>query len=99
MPTLSFHAPGPVARSIRAAAKKRGQKVSRFLLASAEAAAAAEPVSGLARELEKLAIDSMALTALHQSQARAKELGLDKMTPAQIRAEIKASRRERHVPA
>ena len=96
MPTLPFHAPAPVARASRAAAKKRGQKVSRFLLTSAETAAAAEPVSGLARELEKLAIDSMALTALHHSQVRARELGLDKMTPAQIRAEIKASRRERH---
>ena len=95
MPTLSFHAPAPVARAIRAAAKKRGQKVSRFLLASAEAAAAGEPVFGLGRELEKLAIDSMALTALHRSQARAKELGLDKMTPARITAEIKAARRER----
>jgi len=83
-----------VARAIRAAAKKRGQKVSRFLLASAESAAVADPISGLARELEKLAIDSMALTALHRSQTRAKELGLDEMTPAQIRKEIKASRRE-----
>ena len=99
MPTLSFHAPAPVARAIRSAARKRGQKVSRFLLTSAEAAAAAEPVSGLARELEKLAIDSMALTALRHSQTRARELGLDKMTPAQIRAEIKASRRERHARA
>lgn len=99
MPTLSFHAPAPVARAIRTAARKRGQKVSRFLLASAEAAAKAEPVSGLARELEKLAIDSMALTALHQSQARARELGLDRMTPAQIKAEIKASRRARHPQA
>lgn len=99
MPTLSFHAPAPVARAIRTAAKKRGQKVSRFLLASAEAAAAAEPVSGLARELEKLAIDSMAVTALQRSQARASELGLDKMTPTQIRAEIKASRRDRHARA
>jgi len=95
MPTLSFHAPAPVAKAIRTAAKKRGQKVSRFLLESAENAASAEPVSGLGRELEKLAIESMALTALHRSQARASDLGLDKMTPAQIRTEIKASRRER----
>jgi phage terminase Nu1 subunit (DNA packaging protein) len=95
MPTLSFHAPAPVARAIRAAAKQRGQKVSRFLLASAEAAVTTEPVSGLARELEKLAIDSMAQTALQRSQARAKELELDRMTPARIRAEIMAARRER----
>ncbi|MCC6415215.1 MAG: hypothetical protein IT582_04840 [Opitutaceae bacterium] len=99
MPTLSFHAPAPVVRAIRAAAKKRGQKVSRFLLASAETAVTAEPVSGLARELEKLAIDSMALTALHRVQARAKETGLDKMTPREITALIKRSRRERRASA
>lgn len=99
MPTLSFHAPAPVARAIRAAAKKRGQKVSRFLLTSAETAAAAEPVSGLARELEKLAIDSMALTALHQVRTRAKETGLDNMTPREITAVIKRTRHERRTGA
>jgi hypothetical protein len=88
-----------VAKIIRTAAKKRGQNVSRFLLTSAEAAASSEPVSGLARELEKFAIDSMAITALQRVQARAKETGFDKMTPREITALIKRSRRERRTKA
>jgi len=95
MPTLTFHAPAHVARAIRAAAMKRGQRVAQFLLTSAEAAAAAESEPGPICDLEKLAIDGMAFAALRASQDRARALGLDKMTPAQIRATIKVSRRER----
>ncbi|HWZ95696.1 MAG TPA: ribbon-helix-helix protein, CopG family [Opitutaceae bacterium] len=36
MPTLSFHAPESVARKIRAAAKRRGIPVSRFIKEAAE---------------------------------------------------------------
>ena len=92
MATLSFHAPAPVARKVRAAAKKRGVKVSRYLLSVAEQASDGAPVSGLGRELEKLAIDGMALAAAGRIRARAAVFGADKLTPAQIRAAIKASR-------
>lgn len=95
MPTLSFHAPSAIARKVRSAARKRGIPVSRFLRETAERAADGEPVSGLGRELEKLAIDSMALASLARVRARAAATGLDKMTPAQITAEIKAARRAR----
>jgi len=69
--------------------------MSRFLRESAEQAANGEPVSGLGRELEKLAIDSMAIASLARTRARAKAFGLDRMTPVQITAEIKATRRAR----
>ena len=95
MATLSFHAPAGTARRIRSAARKRGVPVSRFLRESAERATAGEPLSGLGRELEKLAIDSMALAALARIRARAATTGLAKMTPAQITAVIKATRRAR----
>ena len=95
MPTLSFHAPAPVARAIHAPARKRGMKVSRFLRESAVAAIAAAPKSGLTREFEKLAIDSLALTALHRVKSRAKAAGLDKLDSRQITAVIRQSRRER----
>ena len=95
MATLSFHAPTATARKIRTAARKRGIPMSRFLRETAERAADGEPVSGLGRELEKLAIDSMAIVALERTRAKAKALGLDQMTPAEITAEIKAARRER----
>jgi hypothetical protein len=95
MATLSFHAPTATARKIRTAARKRGLPMSRFLRETAERAAADEPVSGLGRELEKLAIDSMAIVALDRIRARAAATGLDKMTPAQITAVIKATRRVR----
>ena len=95
MATLSFHAPAATARKIRTAARKRGLPMSRFLRETVERAADGEPVSGLGRELEKLAIDSMAVASLARTRARAKALGLDRMTPAQITAEIKAARRER----
>jgi hypothetical protein len=36
MPTLSFHAPEKLARQVRAAARKRGLPVSRFLKIAAE---------------------------------------------------------------
>ena len=36
VPTLSFHAPEKLARQVRAAARKRGQPVSRFLKEAAE---------------------------------------------------------------
>lgn len=95
MATLSFHAPAATARKIRNAARTRGLPMSRYLRETIERAADGEPVSGLGRELEKLAIDSMAITSLAKTRARAKALGLDRMTPAQIIAEIKATRRAR----
>jgi hypothetical protein len=95
MATLSFHASATTARKIRTAARKRGIPMSRFLRETAERAADGEPVSGLGRELEKLAIDSMALVSLERIRAKAKALGLDQMTPAEITAEIKAARRDR----
>lgn len=36
MPTLSFHAPDKLARQVRAAARRRGMPVSRFLKLAAE---------------------------------------------------------------
>lgn len=93
--TLSFHAPAGTARKIRSAARKRGLPMSRFLRETAERAAAAEPLSGLGRELEKLAIDSMALVSLERLRTRAAATGLDKKTPAQITAVIKETRRAR----
>ena len=95
MATLSFHAPASTARRIRTAAKKHGVPVSRFLRETAERAAAGEPVSGLGRELEKLAIDAMAVAALSRIRDRAAATGLDKMTPAKISAVIKVTRRAR----
>ncbi|HEY8837065.1 MAG TPA: hypothetical protein VIO16_05160 [Dehalococcoidia bacterium] len=95
MATLSFHAPSATARKIRSAARKRGLPMSRFLRETVERAAEGEPMSGLGRELEKLAIDSMALVSLERVRARAAASGLDKMTPKQITAVIKASRRAR----
>ena len=95
MATLSFHAPAGTARKIRTAARKHGLPLSRFLRETAERAADGAPVSGLGRELEKLAIDSMAIVALDRIRTRAAATGLDKMTPAQITAVIKATRRAR----
>ena len=51
--------------------------------------------SGLGRELEKLAVDSMAIVALDRIRSRAAATGLGKMTPEQITAAIKATRRAR----
>ena len=93
MATLSFHASPATARKIRSAARKRGIPMSRFLRETAERAAAGEPVSGLGRELEKLAIDGLAFAALARVRSRAATTGLDKMTPRQITAVIKATRR------
>ena len=95
MATLSFHAPSATARRIRTAARKRGIPVSRFLRETAEHASAGEPVSGLGRELERLAIDGMALVSLDRIRARAASAGLDKLPPAQISSVIKAARRAR----
>lgn len=95
MATLSFHAPAATARKIRIAARKRGLPMSRFLRETVERAADGEPVSGLGRELEKLAIDSMAIVSLERIRTRAAATGLDKMTPAQITSVIKVTRRAR----
>jgi len=95
MATLAFHAPAATARKIRTAARKRGIPMSRFLRETAERAADGEPVSGLGRELEKLAIDSMAIVSLERIRAKAAASGLDKMTPRQITAVIKATRHAR----
>jgi hypothetical protein len=70
-------------------------KVSRYLLNIAAQAVEGEPVSALGRELEKLAIDSMALAAVGRIRARAAATGAGRMTPAQITAAIKAARRAR----
>jgi hypothetical protein len=45
MPTLSFHAPEPLARKIRAAAKRRGIPVSRFIKETVEREAARDTAS------------------------------------------------------
>jgi len=45
MPTLSFHAPDPVSRKIRAAAKRRGIPVSRFIKEAAEREAVRDTAS------------------------------------------------------
>jgi hypothetical protein len=95
MPTLSFHAPAATNRKIRAAAKKSGVKISRYLLSLAENAADGAATNGLGRELEKLAIDGMALAAVGRIRARAAATGADQLSAAQITAEIKASRRAR----
>ena len=99
MATLSFHAPALTERKIRSAARKRGIPVSRFLRETAELAAAGIPSTDLGRAREKYAIDSMALVSFARTRERAKANGLDKMTPAQITAVIKATRRARHPSA
>jgi len=95
MATLSFHAPAATARKIRSAARKHGIPMSRFLRETVERAAVGDPVSGLGRELEKLAIDSMAVVSLERIRARATATGVDKMTAGQITAAVKATRRAR----
>lgn len=44
MPTLSFHVPAPLANKIRAAARRRGIPVSRFLKEAAQKQMIREPV-------------------------------------------------------
>ena len=95
MATLSFHAPAATARKIRSAARKQGIPMSRFLRETVERAAVGDPVSGLGRELEKLAIDSMAVVSFERIRARAPTTGVDKMTAGQITAAVKATRRAR----
>ena len=95
MATLSFHAPDAVERKIRAAARRRGVKVSRYLLSVSEQAAAGAPVSDLGRELEKLALDGMALAALARIRARVEAADDKQASPAKIRAAIKAARAAR----
>lgn len=95
MATLSFHAPAATERKIRSAARKRGVPVSRFLRETAERAADGPSQTELGSALEKYAIDSMAMVALARSRERAKAAGMDKMTPAQITAIIKATRSAR----
>ena len=95
MATLSFHAPAATARKIRTAARQRGLPMSRFLRETVEHAADAGPMSGLGRELEKLAIDSLALASLARIRTRAATTGLNTMSPAKITAAIRATRRAR----
>jgi hypothetical protein len=95
MATLSFHVPPATERKIRAAAKKREMTLSRYLLTVTEQAATGAPVSGFGRELEKLAIDGMAVAAVGRIRARTATTGADKMSPARITAAIKAARRAR----
>jgi len=95
MPTLSFHAPLSASRKIRAAAKQRRIPVSRFLRDAAEAAATGAPVTGLGRELERMAIDALAEVSLARVRARAKTANLDKLEAADITAIVKTTRRDR----
>ena len=95
MATLSFHAPRQVEKRIRLAAKKRGVRVSSFLREAAEQAAVGAPISGLGRELEKLAIDSMAAVALGRIRARRERT----WTEEQIDALVKDTRRRRRSPS
>jgi hypothetical protein len=77
------------------AARVRGMSLSRYLVTAAEEAANQAPVSGLGRELEKMAVDGMALVALDSIRARAKATGRDQMPDADIVAAVKRARRDR----
>ena len=94
--TTTIRLPAATKRRLATAARARGLSLSRYLVSTAERdAAGTPPATGLGRELEKLAIDGMARLALARVRERAAARGLDKLTPAQIVAEIKAARRDR----
>lgn len=94
--TTTIRLPAATKRRLGAAARARGLSLSRYLVTTAERdAAGTAPASGLGRELEKLAIDGMGLLALARVRERAAATGLDKLTPAQIIAVVKAARRDR----
>ncbi len=67
--------------------------MSRCLRETAERSAEGEPVSGLGREWEKLAIDGLAFAALARVRSRSTAMGLDKMTPRQIAAALTSASR------
>lgn len=86
-------------RRLAKAARARGLSLNRYMVTAAEEAAEAEPMSGLARELEKLAIDAMGSAALASIRARSKTLGLDRMTERKINDIVKDTRRQRRAAA
>ena len=86
-------------RRISRAASARGLSLSRYLVTAAEEAANAPPMSGLGRELEKMAVDAMGLAALNSIRARSRQLGLDRMSEREIDGIVKDARRQRHASA
>jgi hypothetical protein len=77
------------------AARVRGMSLNRYLVTTAEEAANQAPVSGLGRELERMAVDGMALVALDSIRARARASGRDKMSDTDIVAAVRRARRDR----
>jgi len=86
-------------RRLSRAARARGLSLNRYFVTTAEEAAVAPPMSGLGRELEKMAIDAMGLAALNSIRARSEKLGLDRMSDQEIIDIVKDTRRRRHAVA
>lgn len=84
-------------RRLSRAAKARGLSLNRYFVTAAEEVAVTSPVSGLGRELEKMAIDGMALIALDSIRARAKAAKVARMSDDDIAAVVKRARRERRL--
>ena len=84
-----------VKKRLSKAARVRGMSLNRYLVTAAEEAAHQTPVSGLGRELERMAVDGMALVALDSIRTRAKATGRDRMTDSDIVDAVKRARRER----
>ncbi len=77
----------------------RGLSLNRYLVTSAEEVANQTPVSGLGRELEKMAIDGMALLALDSIRTRAMANKRNRMSDKAIVEVVKRARRERAMPS
>ena len=86
-------------RRLSRAARARGLSLNRYFITTAEEAADAPPMSGLGRELEKMAIDAMGLAALASMRAHAKRTGLDRMTDHEIIDIVNDTRRRRREAA
>jgi len=83
-------------RRLTRAARARGLSLNRYFVTTAEEAANATPMSGLGRELEKMAIDALGLAALSSIRERSERLGLDRMSEQEIIDIVKDTRRRRH---
>jgi hypothetical protein len=77
----------------------RGLSLNRYLVTTAEEAANTTPMSGLGRELEKMAIDAMGLAALNSIRARSAKLGLDRMSEQEIIDIVEDTRQRRYEAA
>jgi hypothetical protein len=97
--TTTIRLPLKTKQRLAAAARRRGMSLPAYLAALGQQAADALPVSPVALELERMALQGLGNTALATIRRRAAQTGAATLTDREIDVVVRRTRRSRHAAA